>query len=437
MNRNLTIAIFIGVIISLITAVFYFTSDSRVDWNKTYNRNDANPYGCLITYDLLPSLFGEENIVPIAESIGDKVEVNVDFYDFMENNEIDTLDFFNDEINAFNLLEDQSYFDNYFWKDNPLSNYIFISDYFQLFSYDGISLDYHIKNGNTCLIAAHHIETNIPILQNIKIKPLLSDVDSVETLFGGKSINYKPDDIISYIDFDPQLDAEVLLKTDDDKAIVLKINTANGAYIICSTPELLTNFYILKRPHEKVAASILSHMPAQTETIWAGNYLSKIQLNFPDSEKESSGSIMQFIHSEPALSWAFYLAIFSVIVFMIFGAKRRQRIMKPIPPVRNSTLDFVNTVSNLYWREQNHKNMANKKIAYFAELINTKLHIRKIDYNDQQFIERLASRSGNTAELTKRLFDQILVVKNAPNIGKEQLISLTKLINKFCHGIRK
>ena len=76
----------------------------------------------------------------------------------------------------------------------------------------------------------------------------------------------------------------------------------------------------------------------------------------------ASDSPLRFIFSQPSLKWAWLLALFFIITFMLFNAKRRQRAIKIITPLRNTTVQFTKTVANLYYESKDHTNIIDKKM---------------------------------------------------------------------------
>lgn len=429
-------------ILTLLTAC----NGSRVDWNKTYSRGSEHPYGCSVTYDLLPSLFPGEEVNPIRRSIYDEVEIHESYLNFigreeslLELEEPDTGVVLRDS-NELKKLEEASFFTDNFKRDDVFPiNFIFISDFFKIEDYDATALDYHVKNANTCLIAAHHIETTIYPLQNIELLPYSVQKDSVTIQTGDYSAVYKASDVSSYIHIKDDSSVEVIATTRDKKPVAVAVKSALGKYIVCSSPEIFTNYYILKSENAKVLQAILTLLPIE-EVKWCGNYLSRNIIKFGNNNRNNSKddrSIMQFIHREPSLVWAFYLAVLGGLFLMFFSAKRKQKIIPVIKKPQNTTIKFVETLSNLYLRENSHKSIANKKIAYFIDLIHSKYHVMQIDFADDTFRERIANRSGNSFELTNEICDDILMIKSKSKISTEELINLTQLINKFCYGIRK
>src|SRR5690606_21049384 len=118
-------------------------------------------------------------------------------------------------------------------------------------------------------------------------------------------------------------------------------------------------YQLLKKDNQKYAAAILSYLP--DEPIFY-DYHEKVG-------QELGSSPLRFILSKPALRAAWYLGLISLVLFMIFNAKRKQRIVKVIKPLENTTVAFTKTIGNLYYETKDHNNLIDKKITYFLEYI--------------------------------------------------------------------
>jgi spore coat protein CotH len=115
---------------------------------------------------------------------------------------------------------------------------------------------------------------------------------------------------------------------------------------------------------------------------------------------------------------------------MIFNAKRRQRIIKIIKPLQNTTVGFVKTVSNLYFETQDHKNLIDKKITYFLEKIRTDYNLDTSTLNEE-FIEKLTSKTGKKKDDIKKLIDFIDWLKSKNEFFEENLVKLNRHIEAF------
>jgi hypothetical protein len=139
---------------------------------------------------------------------------------------------------------------------------------------------------------------------------------------------------------------------------------------------------------------------------------------------------LRFILTNESLKWAYYLTIFSLLIFMIFEAKRKQRIIPIMKPLANTTMEFVTTIGNLYYQNGNHKDLAEKKILFLLDKIRTQ-YLMNTAHLDEHFIRTLTLKSGRPEGDVRSLFRTINYIQQSTIIAPEDLIDLNSKIENF------
>jgi hypothetical protein len=156
-----------------------------------------------------------------------------------------------------------------------------------------------------------------------------------------------------------------------------------------------------------------------------------IYFDSPNKNTHALGdSPLRFVLSQPALKAAWYLGLVSLFLFFIFNAKRKQRIVKVIKPLENTTVAFTKTIGNLYYETKDHDTIIDKKITYFLE------HIRRVYYLDTQILDdklvkSLTLKSGRDLENVKKLINLIVYLKAKPVCNEADLLALNTVIEDF------
>lgn len=375
--------------------IIEFSADKPINWSKTYRETDKIPYGTFVLYDQLPKLFPNSEIINITVS-------PYEYFDDHYSRQDSTYDISGtyihideevqiDDVSAQELLD--------FAEDG---NDIFIStSYPPKTLYDSLHFEstnnYDIKgNAEFGFTNPTLISDSITIdkgLSNIYFTKLDSSTTTV--------LGYQKFDSIKRINF-------------------VKINHGRGTVYVHLQPIVFTNYQLLKKDNQKYAAAALSYLP--DATIYY-DYHSKIG-------QDLGYSPLRFILSHPALKAAWYLGLISLLLFMIFNAKRKQRIVKVIKPLENTTVAFTKTIGNLYYETKDHNNLIDKKITYFLE------YIRRVYYLDTQlldekFVKNLSLKSGKDKAFSKKLIDLIVYLKAKPVCTETDLLNLNKTIEDF------
>jgi hypothetical protein len=391
-----SIKAYIALLIILFGFIFYIqlTGEKPVNWSKTYNETDKIPYGTYIFYNELPELFPESQIKLIKESpyeyfegLKDNASVKPSGL-YMQVDEFADLD----EVSAEKLLE--------FAGDG---NSIFLaSSYIPKVIKDSLKIDiannFNFKGNATLKL----------VNPNFKKDSIIVEKGLTNVYF--KKANYKTTTVLGTQRFN-----------DSTYNNFIKTTYKQGVIYIHLQPSVFSNYSLLKsNTHQNYVENIMGYLP--NEDIL---YKSKTRIG-----KAISGSKLRFILSQPALKYAWYLALILLIVFLFFNAKRKQRIVKVITPLGNSTLEFIKTIGNLYYETKDHNNLVDKKITYFLE------YIRRVYYLDTQilnekFVRNLALKANKPEQDIKNIVNKIAQLRAKPEVNEQDLLDLNTLIEEF------
>lgn len=216
---------------------------------------------------------------------------------------------------------------------------------------------------------------------------------------------------------------EVLGKTveenNSDQANFIKINFGKGHFYVHSEPLFITNYYLLKRGNVKYAQDVFSYLDDR-ETLW-----------FDESSSKPSAFFLQFILANPALKYAWWVLLGGLVLFIFFNAKRKQRIVPIIDPLKNTSVDFVKSIGNLYLQEGDFHDMMAKKAQYFLNKVRIDLLIDTQNLDDE-FAKKLQLKTGKPMEMIN---EAVAFIKKAldpyAHVMKEDLPKMNKLLDEI------
>lgn len=411
MFKNNKIAI--GIVALLIFQVLFETYKPKaVDWKPDYTQYPKKPYATYILRRQLPDLFPNQIIqdvkTPIYNCLDDKLDA---FLEFAEKEEQAKL------------------------SDSLRYNYIFANDQVNFDSLDLNRLLKAVDIGYNVFIAAENWGALGDTLKlNTKVDfDYIYDSDTskekanlrlLDPKLSSKTYSYKKDQIAYYFATDSiRSTYEVLGVNQKKQPIFIKIPFGDGNFWLNSVPIALSNYSLTKNDNAQYASAVLSYLPANRPILWDEYY---------KAGKSNNESTFRYVLSAEPLKWALYVALVGMLLFMLFEAKRKQRIIPIIKPLENTTLEFAKTVGMLYYQTANHKDIAEKKITYLFDYIRKRLFITNITYTDA-FYQQLAQKSNLSTEQIEQLFRQIAAIKtqNKNNISQEQLLQLNEQIDNF------
>jgi hypothetical protein len=110
--------------------------------------------------------------------------------------------------------------------------------------------------------------------------------------------------------------------------------------------------------------------------------------------------------------------------------KRRQRVVPVIKPLKNTTVEFVQTIGNLYYQEGDTHTIIEKKIIYFLDRVRHKYYL-DTGKLDNVFAEKLQSKSGKERQLIDDILAFIQMFQRAKQGTSADLMKLNDLIDRF------
>lgn len=248
---------------------------------------------------------------------------------------------------------------------------------------------------------------------------IATDADLLETVAEDEDTLEIRESLYYFSEYDSSR-AEVLAENEDGQAVLLRYRQGAGALLLSSVPQAYTNYFMLQESLTGEATASLNLLP-QRNLIWNEYYhLGRMESTTP----------LRFMLSVAPLRWAVYLTLAGLLLFMLFESKRRQRAIPVVRPPANATLEFVETVGNLFMRSASHREMAKKKMIYFREYLLSHYRLQG-DWQEEAFRERVAHKSGKDRREVNETFDLILALQEKKHISAEELIRLNQQIDTF------
>jgi hypothetical protein len=212
----------------------------------------------------------------------------------------------------------------------------------------------------------------------------------------------------------------VVATNDLGQPVTVRVPHGNGNLYLNTTPLAFSNLYLLYKENREFAAASLSMLPDRP-LHWAEYYM---------QGRRESATPLRYILKEPALAWGYYILLAALIIYMVVESKRKQRAIPVIKPLRNSSVDFVNTISSLYYKRKNHRSIADKRISYFLDQLRTKYYLPQ-NLEGKPLYEKIASKSGHSTEEVETLMTAIMDVKMKREISEQELKNINRYIEEF------
>jgi hypothetical protein len=378
----------------------------KTNWNENFREKEKNPFGTYIVFNEAQELFNNEEILYLKEN----------FYDYL--------------------------FKNYETSEANFGTYVCIKNDAYKLTADGIDeLLYFVANGNNAFLSLNQFSTNLREKLEITTNDLDKNVYSIEDLKALKGEFYLNNERFEQqpFTFDRNIRRHYFVTYNENTTIVLgsakidgekvpnfmKIYHGKGAIYVHSNPVVFANYYLLKNK-EQYTENVFSYLPSST-LLWDPQIKKSEYSNQPDKNNKS---VFKFFLQHKTLTWFLFVSLAGVLLFMLFNARRKQRAIPVMHPLENTTVAFTQTISSLYLKEEDHKNLVDKKIAFFLEQVRTKYLLNTNNLN-KDFIQHLAAKSDNKIQNTKYLINTIITLHKKSECSEEELLGLHKMIENF------
>ena len=361
------------------------------NWTPSYENDTDSPFGSYVLFESLTDLFPGNEIKVVEES---PAAVLKEF-------------------------------------EKERSNYIIIQEELKTTQFEAQSLIDYVERGNNVFIAAGDFVGALGDSLNLEQQEFLwivgdeGEVAREDYLVYGKEVDVEQRHFpllnnVVYHRLPYGAEGDELSFNKGGNPVMTRIARGDGYFYIHSIPLIFTNYFMVDSINHAYISRAFSFMPNRP-VIWDEYY---------KPNKVRSQSPVKYLLEARALKWAWMVLLGTILAFLIFESKRRQRIIPVVEPPVNTTLEFTRTVGRLYFAHGDHKDISEKKIKFLLEYIRNrwKLPTTEFSYN---FIERVAGKSGVNVEEVQELFAQAQDIHSAETVSEETLVRLSRQMDLF------
>ena len=369
-------------------AVAEWRAPEPLDWTQSFERGDARPFGAAVPFSVLPALFPggavEAATQPPYQVLGDTARA-------------------------------------------PAS-YLFLTDTFAPDAAEVGRLLAFVQRGGIVFAAAHAFEG--PLADSLRLAaerdPLFAG-DTLRLHFSSPALEQPGGYAFArraaggYFTAFDTLRATVLGTNDNKEVTFLRTTCGEGAFYLSSTPLAFTNYTMLAGGNADYVYKAFSYLPPGGRVLWDAHY-KPLRL--------AASTPLRYVLRRPALRSAYFLLLFTALLFIVFEGRRRQRAIPVAAPPRNETADFVETVGRLYHQRGDHADLARKKTAAFLDYVRTHLNLRA-RIPDEALAGKVAERSGVPEAEVRALFQKMRAAQDAASLSEKDLRALSDALEAF------
>src|SRR5258705_1480773 len=172
----------------------------------------------------------------------------------------------------------------------------------------------------------------------------------------------------SVVSYDTSVTQELGYNEEHDPNFIA-IDHGRGKFILHIAPAAFSNYFLLTGNNKEYLAKTFSYFKPETGSVYWDNFYRLRRGSDEDF------SIVGFFKKHPPLYYAFLLVIASLLLFITFGGKRRQRFVPEKIPNTNTTISYTETIGRLYLQKKDNRNIALKMFTYFLEQVRNNYYL--------------------------------------------------------------
>lgn len=207
----------------------------------------------------------------------------------------------------------------------------------------------------------------------------------------------------------------------DGEVNFLSTTFGEGTFFLHTQPSAFTNIFMLTDNNDQYVSAVLSHLPNQY-TIWDEYYKARKQY--------IKQTPLQQVLQRDGLRQALYLLVLGTLTYMAFASKRKQRVIPVVAVKSNDTVEFIETMGQLYYNESDHKDIGMKRLDYFLSDIRERYRI-DTTVLDEAFVKKLSTLSGVSLADVDKLIINFNVIKSVKVVLDDRIMEQDKLIKNY------
>lgn len=209
-----------------------------------------------------------------------------------------------------------------------------------------------------------------------------------------------------------------------DRVNFVRIPYGKGWVYLHTTPLAFSNLALLDSVPLAYVSRVFSHLPPG-DILW-DNYSTVPHASSQQAgrnRKSLKASPLAYILKQPSLALAWYLVLLTAVLFLVFRTKRKQRIIPMRVPNRNGSMDFVQVVGRLNYRQANHRKAALEQVKFLNQELKDRYQVQGPPFDEPYLV---ALHEKTQIELTdlRKLFRLIRTVEQASEISEQTLLEL-------------
>jgi hypothetical protein len=213
---------------------------------------------------------------------------------------------------------------------------------------------------------------------------------------------------------------------------LVEVAHGKGRFYLFTTPVLLTNYFVLQDQGRRYAEGVLSYL--QEGPVYWDN-VSRLNFDPPSRSRGNqprlqSDSPLSYVLSQPALAWAWYVLVGLGLLYLLFGARRRQAIVPIWEAHTNTSLAFIRTIGWLYFQRSSHLALTGQAIKLFRGYVLERYGLSQGE-DDALYHRQVAAKAGVDEALVREILTLYATFEKQKRVDDLQLSVFNRRLETF------
>lgn len=195
-----------------------------------------------------------------------------------------------------------------------------------------------------------------------------------------------------------------------------------GTIFLHAFPYVFTNYHMLYKENHHYVSAAMAEIPESEVWLWDKYYV--------EDYLTSAQTPLAALNQYRSFRWAYWTGMILLVIFILFTAKRKQRVIPLVKPKRNRTLDYVRTIGDLYFHRADHQDLVKKKIEILRHQLEKKYRLEVQSFMPED-ADAVAARSGADQEIVRKLFHRIRSFDELAQIRAVDLQAFQQHLHRF------
>jgi len=167
-----------------------------------------------------------------------------------------------------------------------------------------------------------------------------------------------------------------------------------GKVFLHLNPLVFTNVQVIKKEGKSYLKEVLSTLEKPHIQWLSFAKYEPVEYDPSDSEFENDQSLLSELFKHPAFRWGFILAIFGLILYLLFRSKRRRPIIPAMEDNKNTGFSYVDTLAGIYFNKNHGDKILKIMRRNFYSAVYAHFYIDLAKREDQKPLIALSKKSN-------------------------------------------